>query len=107
MTDDQDMQNWIDRHNTELRPMIKDSAYVIGLISGSEPDAKQAVEIGFTLLLGKPLILAVSPGAQVPPGLVKAADAIVEADLDDPDATMLRLRAVMETIVEAAREPQD
>jgi hypothetical protein len=91
-------RDWVKRHNEELLPMIKDSTYSIGVISGGEPDAKQAVEIGFMLLLGKPLILAVTPGAQVPYGLARAADAIVEFDDSNMESTQRRLMEAIETL---------
>lgn len=81
--------------NDQLRPMIDDSAYTMSIMADAEPDAKQALEIGFTLLLGKPLMLVVQPGTKVPAGLVKAAEEIVEVDFrsgefSDRDAAAIR-----------------
>jgi len=67
--------------------MIADSAASITLWpNDGEPDAKIAVELGFTLLLGKPLILLVPNGSTaVPEHLASLAQAIIEYDsLDDP-----------------------
>lgn len=70
---------WRERVRRELVPMIKDSAVTVQLWT-DEPDAKIAVELGVTLMLGKPLIILKPSGSNVPPTLARIADAIVEYD---------------------------
>jgi hypothetical protein len=48
-------------------------------------DVKFAVELGFMVMLDKPIIAVVSPGSKVPLKLAKVADEIVEGDIGDPD----------------------
>jgi hypothetical protein len=75
---------WRKRANETLRPMIESSAASVSLWS-DDPDAKLAVEVGFTLLLGKPLIILKPSGSNVPANLARIAEAIIEYDtLDDP-----------------------
>lgn len=77
-------QAWRERANRELAPMIRDSAAMVQLWN-DEPDAKMAVELGFGLLLGKPLIILKPSGGNVPPHLARIAQAVVEYDnLSDP-----------------------
>lgn len=76
--DEGERDEWLDRANRELRPLVDGSAFTIALHGGGEPDAKQAVELGFMILLDKPVILAVTPGATVPDHLARVADEIVE-----------------------------
>ncbi len=99
-------REWRKHANEELRPMIQDSTYSMALISGTTPDAKQAVEIGFILLLGKPLILAVSPGAKVPDGLARAADEIVEFDTAKMESTQRRINEAIERLERIERGQQ-
>ena len=93
-------------------PMLKDSALTMGLLSpastGASFDVRQAVEIGASLLMGKPLVLAVEPGSHVPDGLARAADEIVEVDLKgDPEGTAATLAAVHERVLRARGEWED
>lgn len=89
--EDPRVKAWAQRVERELVPMIRDSAVTMQIVSGTEPDVKIAVELGFMILLDKPIILAVLPGVQVPPKLMVVADAIVEFDEHDPDGTQRRL----------------
>ncbi len=85
------------RVETELVPKLEGTDSVFAMI-GKDVDVKQAVEIGYTLLMGKPLILCVSPGSDVPAGLTRAADEIVEVDTSDPGSAAPRLKAAMERV---------
>lgn len=85
--DDPEAKAWRERANTELRPMIENSA--ISVVLWGKPDAKLAVEVGFTLLLGKPFVVLKPSGQDVPASLARLADAIVEYD-DITDPTVMR-----------------
>lgn len=70
---------WRDRANRELRPMIEDSAVSLTLWpSDGKPDAKIAVELGFTLLLGKPLVILAPANAEIPPHLARIAESVID-----------------------------
>lgn len=83
-----------------LVPMIKDSSLSMALYTGGDPDPKQAIEIGYMVLLDKPIILTVAPGAQVPEKVARVADEIVEVNFDDPEDTALRIRAACDRVAE-------
>lgn len=73
------------RHAREkLEPMVADSAVCMSLYTG-KADPKMAIETGYMILLDKPIIAVVTPGAKVPLKLAKVADEIVEGDIGDPD----------------------
>jgi len=59
-----------------------DSAFVASLVPKGDFDVKFALETGAAILLGKPIIAIVMPGAEVPGKLGLVADIVVEADLD-------------------------
>lgn len=84
--DDPAWKRYAKRVQKELVPMMKDSRVTMALATGSEPDPKMAIEIGYMILLDKPIITVVTPGAKVSNKLAMISDAIVEADLDDPNA---------------------
>ncbi|MCL1871927.1 MAG: hypothetical protein FWF90_16145 [Promicromonosporaceae bacterium] len=96
--DDPEARAWMKRADDELKPMIQDSAFTVQIVSGVEPDAKIAVELGFMILLDKPIILAVIPGTPVLPKLAAIADAIVEFDPADSEGTNRRLTEAMERL---------
>jgi hypothetical protein len=81
----------------ELEPKVRASSVGVSIISG-EIDPKIAIEIGYILLLGKPLFLVVMPGTKVPDGLVRAAEAIIEGSLDGAE-TGQRLRSVIAKVL--------
>lgn len=85
------------RVKRELVPKLEDSAFTIGIFTG-KADVKMAVEMGYSLLMGKPIIIAVTPGAHVPDGLARAADEIVEVDFSDPGAAQPRLMEALDRV---------
>jgi len=98
--EDPDVQAWLKRANEELRPMIQQSAYTMALVSGEQPDSKQAVELGFMILLDKPIILAVIPGVQIPDHLARCADEIVEVDFEDSEGSAINISAAVQRLTE-------
>lgn len=67
-----------------LVPKLMDSTVAVCLTPSEENfvDAKFCVELGVMIMLDKPIIAIVAPGAEVPEKLRKVADEIVEADLE-------------------------
>jgi nucleoside 2-deoxyribosyltransferase len=91
---DPGVRAFLKQAQTELLPMIKDSA-VTAMIAPGDPDAKVAVELGFTILLDKPLIVLVPPDREVPERLRRAADAIVSYDPDNMEAAQGDISAAL------------
>lgn len=98
--DDPEWKQYAEHVKKNLIPMIKKSAISVALFSGGDPDPKQAIELGYMILLDKPIIVSVLRGAKVPDNLVRVADEIVEADFDDPEGTAFRLRAAVKRVVD-------
>jgi nucleoside 2-deoxyribosyltransferase len=65
----------------EALEKIADSAFVVQLVA-EEPDVKVAVELGFAILLDKPLLAVVMPHSRPSAKLLAIADEVVEADVD-------------------------
>lgn len=88
MTEKEDRQ-WAEfarRVIDELVPKMEDSISVMHLVPQTdEMDVKFAVELGYSIMLDKPLIMVLRPGMELPPKLKKIADYVVCADLDNED----------------------
>jgi nucleoside 2-deoxyribosyltransferase len=62
---------------------MTDSALVMSLVPpAGKADVKFAVELGFSIMLDKPIIAVMLPGAEIPAKLRLVADEIVTADID-------------------------
>lgn len=71
-------QDWIKR----VLPNMKDSAMVLSIApQGGEADVRMAVEIGFAILLDKPLIVIAPKGRHVAERLIRIADHVITADI--------------------------
>ena len=82
--DDEQRAEWetfVKHAREETLRAMDDSAFVMSLIP-HEPDVKFAVELGFAIMLDKPILAVAMPGADVPPKLRLVADEVIEADVD-------------------------
>jgi hypothetical protein len=84
--EDKGWLEYADHVVNELIPKIQDSAITVSLVpEGKATDVKFAVELGFSIMLDKPIVAVVSPGTKVPAKIVAVADVIVEGNVSDPD----------------------
>lgn len=82
--DDPETKAYLRRAKRELEPMIKQSAVVMALWTG-QVDPKMAIEMGYSILLGKPIVALKKSGMDLPPTFARIVDRIVEFDeLSDP-----------------------
>lgn len=101
--EDPDIKGFLDEASQAVPPLLDHCSVAASLLpSDGVPDAKIAVEIGYILLMNKPLILLVAPGTEVPTGLARAADEIVEFSGPNRDSVD-RLQQAMSRIA-AKRE---
>lgn len=87
---------WVRSVEEEMVPKLRDSALALSIYSGGV-DAKLAVELGAAVLLDKPIIICVQAGVKVPEKLVRIADRIIEADLDNPAETAAKIQNSLST----------
>lgn len=81
-----------------LEPMVRDSAVALALVPpGDRVDPKIAMEMGYMILLDKPIIAIVNPDCKPSSKLVAVADELVEGTIDDPDFQQ-RLMAAMDRV---------
>lgn len=79
----------------ELAPKMANSAFVIS-VNTEEIDPKIAMETGYAILLGKPILLVAFPGQTLHPGLQRVADKVVTLEHPlDSDAGQIQLQAAM------------
>lgn len=100
--DDPDLEAWTDQVRTVLIPMIESSEMTVSICptSGDGVDIKFAVELGASIMLDKPIIVAVPPGRSVPDGLARVAHEIVEIG-DDPEVASRRIGEAVSRIAAA------
>jgi hypothetical protein len=101
---DPGFQEYAQHVRDELIPMIKDSAVALSLVPPDGiPDVKFAVELGYMIMLDKPVISILRPGAAPSKKLSAITDEFVEGEMDDPDfqqrlmAAMSRVRSKIDT----------
>ncbi|AYG02405.1 hypothetical protein [Gryllotalpicola protaetiae] len=93
--DDPQAQQWVQHVLDELLPMIEDSAITVSIVPHGPADVKFAVELGLSIMLDKPIILTIPPGARIPDHLRRVADDIV--DLGSAE-TGDRIKAALERL---------
>jgi len=81
---DPDVLRWMRRTREKLPQMIEQSAVVMSLVpeDGMKTDVKFAVELGFAIMLDKPIIAVVQPGSKVSEHMIRVADEIVECNME-------------------------
>jgi hypothetical protein len=75
-------ESFVDNVRRDALHKIHESAFVVSIVPSGETDIKFAVELGLSIMLEKPLLFIVQPGAKIPRGLQRVADEIVVADVD-------------------------
>ena len=85
--DDPAWQEWVEgMRERSLRPMCESAVFVH--IASKQPasvddlDVGYCLELGAMILLGKPIVIVVPPGAHVPGVLRDVAAAVIEEDID-------------------------
>lgn len=81
--DTTEFKRYARRVREDMVPKMLDSAYVMTIApNGGDADVKIAVEIGYAILLNKPLIVMKVPGRVHSEKLLRIADYVVEGDMD-------------------------
>ena len=89
---------WAKEVREGMFPKMAESSVNMALITDAEADVKLAVEIGYGILLDKPLVVLVTPGVVLSKKLVAVADEIITVDLDDMEASYPRVQAALTRI---------
>jgi hypothetical protein len=91
---------FLERARTELLPKLRDTSCTLSILSpGAFDDPKFALELGYSILLGLPLIIVTLHGVEVPAKLAAVADHVIEADLSTPAgefALQEKIRPILE-----------
>jgi nucleoside 2-deoxyribosyltransferase len=93
--DDPEIRAFLRHAQTDMVPKLRASGIAVSIVpANGEPDPKFCVELGYMIMLDKPIIAVVQPGTKVPDRLVRVADRIVEWTGDHADLS----RALMDAI---------
>jgi len=97
--DSPDFRSYAEHVIRDVVPQMKDSAVFLTIApDGGIADVKQAVEIGFCILLDKPLIVVAPPGRHVAERLLRVADHVITADISTDEGReqiAVAIKAVM------------
>ena len=96
----EDWEAYVDRVLSELLPKMADSAAVVSIVPTGRSDVKFAVELGFSIMLDKPIIAVIEPGTKVPAKLAMIADRIVEGGPYTPEFSKRLATAIEEVVKE-------
>lgn len=89
-------EKWVqDVREHTVKGMAK-SAFVLQLVPRNEPDIKFAVELGLSILMDKPILAVVQPGASISSKLARIADRVVEVDVDTTEGQITLMAALNE-----------
>jgi nucleoside 2-deoxyribosyltransferase len=70
-----------------LLPELESSDVAI-IVYGGKTDVKQATEVGYAVLMGKPLVVIAEADVAIPDGLSEAADTIILGSIDVPEVRL-------------------
>lgn len=101
--DDPAWERYAKQAREELAPMVEKSAIAVSVHSDGEISPRMAIEMGYMILMDKPIIAVVTPGVKVPSKLAMVADEIVELTLDDPSFAQ-RIQAAMTRVMAKQQE---
>lgn len=88
--------------------MINDSSVCVSIVpeNAMQTDVKFAVELGFMIMMDKPIIAVVRPGTKVPSKLVLVADIIIESNMQT-ERDREKLAATIQTFTDQLRKEDD
>ena len=90
-----DWQELVESALTGLVPKLKASANSVSLApDGADTDVKFALELGFSIMLGKPLVVLKDRTRTLAPGLAKVADKVIELDMSNDTQMQLAMMQV-------------
>ena len=101
---DPNLQTYLARAESEMLPMMENSAIAITLVTG-KLDAKICLEIGAAVLLDKPIIAVICEGAKVPANLKRVASVIIEGNMTDAATRVKLQQAISNVIAHDRRSP--
>lgn len=98
MKNDPNFQRLVEHCQQHLIPQMKASDLSVSICPmGPEGcDVKFALELGFAIMLDKPMIAAIRPGTKIPEKLARVVDRFVECDFADADTAQRISEAVSE-----------
>ena len=100
--DSPEWKRWRKDMERRLVPQMENSGAVVSIAPQGDVesyrDIRYALEVGLSILMDKPIIAVVVPGAKVPAKLALVADVIVEGDMKSPDFQKRMAAAVAQVL---------
>lgn len=98
-------EEYLGHARNDMAPKMASSAFVVSINPGAKPediDPKIAIETGYAVLLGKPILVVNTEGRELNPGLARLARKVVS--LTEPIDTMASQMQMQAAIEEMLRE---
>jgi hypothetical protein len=102
--DNEEREQWdrfVEHTRRSTVEQMSESAFVASIVPKGEvghTDIKFAVELGLAIMMNKPIIAIIMPGAKIPARLSWVADRIIEADIDTQEGRD-RVASAIESMV--------
>lgn len=91
----EEWERFVDHTRKHTITAMDESAFVVSIVPKStDVDIKYAVELGAAIMMEKPIMAVVLPGARIPPKLRLIADLVVETDLDTDEGQQELIAAI-------------
>ncbi len=102
---DPEFKLYVTHVREKLIPKIDSAAFTMSLVPTGPTDVKFAIELGLSIMLGKPILLVVQPGTKVPWKLTKVADGVIELpeDWQTNERAQLRVKKAIEAVMRKAK----
>lgn len=103
--EEKQFKDWLKRAAEDSGAKIADSALFTGIMTESfMRDPLCALQLGYAILMDKPIVLIVDQNVQVPGALVRAAKQIEKVDLKNEADYKRAFKSIMETINNISQE---
>ena len=103
-----DWNDFVEHFRRDAMEKIAGSDAFISIVpKADEVDVKFVTELGFAIMLGKPLIVLVTPGASVSAKLRAIADEVVEMDIDVEEGRRAFAAAIERVLGKTKRGGED
>ncbi len=106
--DDPEFRLYVTHVRENLIPKIDQSRFTMAMVPTGPTDVKFAIELGLSIMLGKPIILVVRPGTKIPWKLTKIADSVIELPdgWETNEKAQTRVRKAIEGVMKKQLPPK-
>lgn len=87
---------FVEEFRADALQKIDESAFILSLVPREDFDVKFALELGTAIMLGKPIVAVLPPGARIPGNLERVTDKVIRADVETEEGRHRIAEALLE-----------